>query len=277
MAKKNEKESQELATQGTTAIGAVDYGSDMVDVGQMAPGYEGQTNEDTAIPFITLLQSNSPVVAEGKVEGAAAGNYMNTVTQQLWKNPGGLDIVVAATRHEYLRYTPRDAGGGFKGRYEITDPVVAKAKAESKEFGKYRVEDDELVETFSLFCISPGGMAIIPFKGTGIKAYKNWMTQVRAHTIDTPTGKKMPPLFAHLGKLTSVFEKNEKGTFWKPLISPANGSIANSLIAPDDDRFLLAKSLKSMLDSGVAKVNYDQEREAGGDGLPHGADGKPLF
>jgi hypothetical protein len=283
MAKNTKTENTEIQTQGTQAM-AIDYGEDAVDVGQVAPGYENHTNEDTAIPFIYLLQSNSPVVAEGKVPGAAAGNWYNSVTGDLFKNPDGLLFVAAATRHEFLRYTPREKGGGFKGRYAIDSAEVAKAKAESKKFGEYFFdgdpEGDELSETFTVFgavCTPEGalGMAVVPFKGTGIKCYKNWMTQVRAQTVIINGQKKVPPLYCHFARLTTEFKKNNEGTFWVPKYEPALGTVTKSMLAPTDERFQMAKAVKMLLDMGTAKVDYSQAqgggREDNDSATPNGA------
>ena len=280
---KNKKDETELQTTGTTAVQAFDYGEDAVPMGQVAPGYENQGSDDTAIPFIVLLQANSPVVVEQKVEGAQAGMFLNTVTQQLWSNKDPLYIVPALTRHEFVEYVPRDAGGGFVGRHEIDSDVVLQAKADAKKnglaFGEYYVGENELTETFYIFGVACTleraiGMAIVPFKSTGIKCYKHWMTQVRSHTVDTPNGKKIPPLFAHLGKLTTDFRKNNDGSFFVPVYTPAiDGNVGRSCLSPDDERFKMAKALKNLVDSGTAKVNYDQQNTSG----TGGKDGQPPF
>lgn len=284
MAKKNTTETTELQTQGTQAM-SFDYGEDAVDIGQVAPGFENHTSEDTSIPFIYLLQSNSPVVAEGKVPGAAAGNWYNSVTGDLYKNPDGIWFVAAATRHEFLRYTPRDKGGGFKGRYAIDSEEVAKAKSCSKKFGEYFFDGDpdgdELSETFTVFGAVVDaeraiGMAVIPFKGTGIKCYKNCMTQIRAHTVNINGQKKVPPMYSHLLKFTTEFKKNNEGTFWVPKYEPALGTVGNSMIAPTDERFIMAKAVKQLLDMGTAKVDYSQA-QGGGREEGESSNGKAPF
>lgn len=282
MAKKEEKSL--VKEDQNKAITTFDYGDDAADFGQIAAGFEGQNNEDIAIPFIKLLQPNSPQVAGQLIEGIAGGQYFNTITQQLWKNPNGLLFVIGATRHEYLQFRPEKHGSGFVGRHAIDSPVVLKAKSESKEFGTYFVDadgrtgddGDELSETFSCFGAwgddaGNVGMAILPFKSTGIKTYKNMMTQIRSHTMEQGGRKVTPPLFAHLCRFTSEFKQRDKQSWWEPRYAPANGSIATSLIAPDDPRFQLAKSMQKMVVEGTAKVDYskmDGKKSEKGDDIP---------
>jgi hypothetical protein len=292
MAKKVVAEEQALTTQGTQEIGeAFDYGELAVPAGQLAPGYENQTSEDTALPFLKLCQSNTPEVAESKIDGLAAGMWLNTVTGRFWKNPKGLLFVPSQTTHEYTEYTPRDEGGGFVARHAIDSQVVAKAKAESKSFGEYYVvrEDggkNELSETFYVFGVAcdeelptPLGMCVIAFKSSMIKCYKSWMTQIRSHTIDQGGQKKSPPLFSHLARFTTEGKKNDQGFFHVPVYTPGvEGSVARSCLGPTDERFLMAYACKKMVDAGAAKVNYEKQEGGGSAGeLPKGPDGKPIF
>lgn len=161
MAAKKEEETKALAPQGTRALASNhDYGDDMVPMGTgVAPGYEHQTTDDAATPWLVLLQQMSPVVAQKKLEGADAGLFMNTVTQSLHKE---VAFVGSTTRHEFVEWKDRDAGdGGLVGRHEIDSPVVAKAKAECK-FGEYKTpEGNDLVETYYVFGVQCvwGGLA----------------------------------------------------------------------------------------------------------------------
>lgn len=288
MAKKVESTSTDIQTTGTKAMTSFDYGEDAVPVGQVGRGFEGQTNEDVSIPFIKLMQPGSPQVAGQTIEGIQAGMFLHTVSNKLWSNKtGGLLYVCGFTRHEFLQWKPEAQGGGFVGRHNIEDPAVLKAKAASKKFGEYFVdadgrtgmEGDELSETFTTFgvaCDDDGsmlGMVCFPFRGTGIKTYKSWMTQVRAHTTLIGDKKMMTPLFAHLGRFTTEFKQKDKNSWWEPRWEPASKMLDASCIAPDDERFVLAKQVKKMMESGVAKVDYSRMQSDG----PATDDGKPPF
>lgn len=261
-----------LEKKGPTEMVAYDFGEDASSAAKPAAGYEAQTAEDGSIPFLYLLQSNSPGVAE-EINGAKAGMFRNTVTGQLY--PGkeqGPEIIPAYTRHEYTAWKPNM--GGFQGRYDIEHPVVLAAKAKAVEkklpFGElYDAEGNELTETFAVFAVIGAdlSMVVIPFSSTKIKVYKNWMTRNRTLLVpgpvvgDKPT-RVNPPLFANVARLGSVFTKSDKGDYFALTVRAAiEDDLMRSLIAPSDPRYLAAKSLKKLAESGEAKVNYEKAAE----------------
>ena len=298
MAGKNEKQTKDVATvdaaalvKNTTKALALDD-DDMVAVGKgVAPGYEHQTAEDASIPWIVLLQAGSPQVAEGKVPGAQAGMFMNTVTGKLWDarhDPGKSEaakqpvvFIPATTRHEFVEWKPDR--GGLVGRHEIDSPVVAKAKAEY-EFGEWKTPDgNDLTETFYIFGViddgtgQPEGMAVIALSSTKIKTYKNWIAKIRAHTVEIDGNKFQPAMYANIAKMTCWFEKFDEGSAWVTEINPLFGAVKDSLIPKTDPRFQMAKLCKQMVEQGAAKVDYAKQAAAateGGAGAAPG--GKPF-
>lgn len=281
---KNNKEETAIAKKETTAIETFDYGEDAVVAGTgPAKGYENQGQADMAIPFLVVLQSGSPIVEKGEgvyVNGeettARAGMIMNTVTKQAWENPKGVIFAAGTTRHQYTRFTPRDKGGGFKGLYEIDDPIVKQAIADNKasgaDFGEYYVEGDELIETFYVFGAygtedgDALGMAIFAFTSSKIKVYKNWMGVIRAHTQIVNGQKVIPPLFAHGTRLTTFLDNKKGKSFFIPVCAPYNGKVESSLLPPRSSLLLMAKACGDLQNRGEAKVNYSQSETGSGSG-----------
>lgn len=238
-------------------------------------GFEDQTSEDMSMPFIGLLQALSPQVnPEGGLEDARPGMLINTVSEELYDGKTGILIIPVMTKHTYVEWVPRDKGGGFVGLHDIDSDVVAKAKADSTKFGKYRVGDNDLVETFYVYAAQVGAdgelsMVAIDFSSTKISVYKRWMSKLRSFTVQVGERKVPVPMFAHLCRLKSVSEKNNKGTYYNYAVEPANGTLPASLLAPEDARFQYAHGLYQMIRTGQAKVNYESQRKAdgaGGDG-----------
>lgn len=269
--KEQKTEEQNIAKIGTTALASIDYGEDAVvaDGKEAGRGYEHQGKADVSIPFMNLLQSLSPIVVEGK---AKPGDWFNTVTEELFGKDTGFLFVGGTTRRMFTEWTPRDKGGGFRGQHEVESDVVTKAIKNSARFGKYLTDDgNTLNETFYVYgalCDERQAltMAVIPFWSTKIRAYKAWMTRLRQATIVDGRGTKVrPPLYAHLSRVTSVQQKNEKGTFFVPTIVAANKTIVDSLLRPDDERFMMAKACMQLVDSGEAKVDFSKIQDAGDD------------
>jgi hypothetical protein len=254
-----ENEVAKVEKAGVPAV--YDYGADA------GRGFEDQGQDEISIPFISVLQGLSPQVTgeNGKeVEGAKPGKLFNTITEEVLGNE--VLFVPASREHIFTEWIPRKQGGGFVGRFDKNDPVVAAAVRQAEEFGKYRTPaGNDLVETYYLFgVICPEGAepqpVVIAFTSTKIKAYKKWNTTVNMFTVPGPNGGKIrPPRFAHLLKVSSISDKNKKGSFFNLSLKPANGSIRGSILPPDDPRYLAAKALAEMVASGKAKAADDSQ------------------
>ncbi len=297
--KAKKEDEKALATTGTTALSTeVDYGDDS------GAGYENQTQQDTTVPFIVLLQGLSPQCNdEDRNPPVRPGQWFNTATDQAWTREEGFLFVPSTTKHVFAEWTPRKDGGGFHGHHAIDSDIVKSVlEASAKKFGKMRFEavehdkDDreikkihELIETFYVWGVvcspegHPEGPACIAFSSTKIRPYKGWQTRIQQ--IRMGNGKR-PPLYAHLTKFTSLKESNDEGEFYVPRISSGNpAGIRESLLTPDDPRFLAAKEYKRLLEAGVLKTNYAGENGAPADGSTYdeksgtvkGADGKEIF
>ena len=263
----------------TQALAEFDYGD---DAGQ---GFENQDMSDRKLPMIMVLQSNSPQVVESKGK-VHPGALMNTVTGEIFEE---LLVVAALTDHAFTLWVPRDDGGGFRGRFPKDAKMVfdAIARNDGRSIGKLPVPQEkdpktgkpqptlELVETFEVYGITyknvtvdgkksgeVTGFAVIPFTSTKIKSYRGWNTQVSMFAI----GGKQIPIFAHKVKITTELEQNAKGSYFVPVLSPAEGGddLKGSLLAKTDSRYIAAKKLHDDVMKGLAKAAYEtMEQEPG--------------
>lgn len=260
------------------ALAAYDYGE------YAGKGFENQSNDDIAMPFIGILQSLSPELTEGDpkyIPDARAGELINTVTGERFSADKGVVIVPVTTRHCYVEWVPRDKGGGFVAVHNIHSDVVQQAKREAAAFNKLRTESgNDLIESFYLYSLQletpdateASGAVVLAFTSTKIRVYKRIMTILR-------TVRGNPPLFAHRLKVTSKSEKNKAGQPYKNFeIQPALGTVAESLINPAGPQGGLldaAIELLKLVDSGTAKVAY--ETQGTGGGAADGADEEAPF
>jgi len=234
-------------------------------------GFEGQTRDDLSIPFINILQPLSPQLEN--IPNAKPGQLFNTVTLELY--PKGVLFVPAATQHVYVEWVPRDQGGGMVGIHAVNSDVVQAAKRDG-EFGRYKTAaGNDLTETFympGVVCDEAGNpvtMAMLAFTSTKIKVYKQINTRLNTFMLERPggKGKVRPPLFAHLLRITgSALIKGSKGSYYNLAITSAGASLAESLLAPTDARFLAAKECQELFAQGVLQGNYGdaaQEEDAG--------------
>lgn len=256
MAKKAElakKEAAELAAK-------YDYGD------MMGAGYEGTSQADFSIPYLSLLQSGSPQCKKkdaGYIEGCEEGMLMNTVTKEVFDGKTGIRFQPCATQHVFVEWKPRDAGGGLVAVHQITDQVVLDAKAASDKYGSFKIGTNDLVETFYMIGqqVDNDGNAVgqlmVTFTSTKIKVYKAIMQVLRSFLIPTAEGKKKnPPLFANLLHITSVDQKHAGGDSVNFEINPVNGNVAKSLIAPADELMASGFGLSQVVKSGDAKIDH---------------------
>lgn len=248
-----------------TAVGPViDYGK------YSGRGFQNQTKEDIALPFINLLQSNSPEVDkkdERYINGAEPGMFVNSVTKELFSH---IELVPAITMHTFDEWRPRDAGGGIVASHPLHSEVTKEARAQSTQFGKFKRGDNDLVETFKIFGVQsidgkPGPMVVVAFTSTKIKSYRHIMGRLQSFQFTMENGQRItPPLFAHLVRIDAVGAKNAKGSFYKTSVLPAvENDVAKSLLDTSDPRFILAAECESLVSAGKAKADYESQRPDG--------------
>lgn len=282
MAKNDKKveETQIVKPEKAGELVVYDFGEDE------GAGYENQTDKDTSLPWMIQMQSTSPLVQDGR---AKPGDWLNTVTEEIFDRDKGFLYVAGTTRHYFSKWIPREkdggprsaGGGAFRGHLDIDDPIVLKAIEEATEFGKnfavidgVRLQLRETFYTYGATCNEEGeaeGGAIIAFWSTKIKAYRGWQARSKGILVPVSGGKKVrPPLYSHLVRITSKMTTNSQGTFAVPIVKPANGTVKASIIMPDDERYQMAKAVAMMVNTGAAKVNYEKQdaQNAGDDENP---------
>lgn len=255
-------------------------------------GYEGTNAQDFTVPLMAVLQSNSPVVVENKIETARAGHLIDTVTQMVFPGPEGVILVPCFTEHLLAEFVPRERGGGFAGNHTM-DSEIAKAAIRrngGKRIGKLRTDDDpskanELTETFYMYVLrlasleatEAEGFYVLPFTGTKIKHYSAYMTRVR-------TVKAKPPLFANRFRLTTFLDKNTKGQFYNVKLTPVvEDNVIKSLMpkfepdgATPSALFREAQGYYEAIRGGLAKAAYETQAAVAGEG-PTDAGGDEVF
>ena len=256
--KKGMERAQELALKGAAGAltTAVDFAADA------GLGLEGTDKASFAIPFLAVLQSNSPAL--DTVDGAKAGMFMNTVTNELYSE--ALVIPVAFQRR-YLAWAPRTAGGGFRGEHSVL--VVEGAANElgwkKNAMGQLELPDGAVLKDtrnhFIILLTEDGGsvQALLSLSSTQIKKSKRWMSRIQSIQMKTPAGKLYtPPSFSHVYKLTTLNESNEKGT-WKGIQVDLVGPVA------DPEQYAAAKHFHTLVVAGKVEVATPPAEGEGGE------------
>lgn len=285
---KDDPKGQELAAAQSTALVAEDSYADYVDAGN--DGFGNTTKDDFAIPFLAVLQSNSPQckpTENGGLPGAQQGYLFNTVTQDIYKGSVGIPIVFGTTEHCYIEWYKRDGGGqggGFIARHELESDFVKQKKKEAADAqpgvrnpviewtdaeGKVR----QLLETFYTYAVienSNGGLEkiVIGWTSTKIKQYRSFMNRARGLQIKVnpkdESSKKVPaPLFSHRYRIHSFLDRNKKGEFFNFKVDFDGPDAPSCRISPSDPMFQEAFGLMNMIKTGAAQASYQTQDAAG--------------
>ncbi len=289
--KQDEGNGGALTQTGSRAIASYDFGE---DAGQ---GLENVDKSELKLPWITLLQSNSPQVEDGdpkQMPGAKAGMFLNTLTKRLYDGKKGLVIVPAMRDRNFVEYTPRDLGGGFLGAHSPTDPAIIQLianhnaklnrKPNADVFGKLStttkfssegkpLDGTEFIDTRYLFAVvapddEPPFWAMLSFKSTQIDKQKQLVSRALGFNYPHPvTGKgQNPPLWAHRWSMQSQPEQKKGKTFQGYVLKLAEKNEDGSekpeyasLMRQDDPLYVLGKSLYTAMSSGEVKANFEQQ------------------
>jgi len=271
------EEEKKLPQATGTALAVVD-----IDEEDRGAGMKNISNDERKVPFIRILQSNSPELEEGGARylpNAKAGMFFNTSSKQCYSK---LIIIPCARDQKYIEYTPREIGGGFVAVHKPDDELILMLRSKQGKFGKLArdvtkrdkdgkaLDGTEIVQSFELYCIcidpETGTMfrAIVSFQSTQISKYTSFIDRYDSIQYQTPDGQTVkPPLWAHRWLMTTGNEKNKKGSFKGFVIGLAeknpDGSDAapiKSFIKKSDPLYAMGKEFNKFVEEGKAEVDY---------------------
>lgn len=230
-------------------------------------GMENTDRESFAIPFLAIMQKGSPQVdkdTDQYVEGAEVGDLMLTTSQELFKDGEGADIIFAGYRRVFLRWAPRDSGGGFKGEIPVDEVARERALGTIKDVeGKLFADNGDLVRDTRIHYIlvhSENGAwvpAVLSCASTQIKKSKMLMTQLDTYMSKDPNGKMFNPAsFAHVFHAETLAESNDQGN-WRGWKFNRTGFVT------DADTYAAAQQFNKSVRGNAVNVDYAHAEGAG--------------
>ena len=256
-----------------TEVAVYDPGSDA------GAGLENVERSEYAIPFLYVLDAKSPQCKPVKNGGLgyAPGSIYNTATNEAYDGDTGVPFVPVHRDHnfgEWIRRNPDGTGGGFVGIRSPEDPLVLDLRAKAGAFGKLYTDDNhELVETFYLYGLiipadAPMGV-LIPFKSTGIKRYRNFMTRAMGIQYQGANGPVKPPLWAHRWRLTTAMEQKGQNSWYNFRLALEKEPPIESRLKLTDPVYLQGRELYEVIKSGRVVVKHeDAQKPSEGDEVP---------
>lgn len=271
MAAKNEKQTgTALAKQEETATGIISQNAEVLaalEQDALAPEMFGR--DDIAVPFIRILQSNSPEVkrSEAKfIEGAQEGDFFNTASLKIYKADEGVIVVPVFYTKSFTEWKPRTAGGGLVKDHGSDSSILEQTTKNDKK-KDVLPNGNEVVSgaLYYLLIVDPKTgefeQAAMVLTSTQLKKARRWNSVMASLTVKHPkSGQPMrvqPYYMAY--QLSTVAEKNDQGSWmgikieqFKPTLElPFGAGI-----------FFAARDMQAAVSKGEIKVKAESATEA---------------
>lgn len=213
------KETKALAKVGSKAVS-----TEVVDIRdryaqQQGAGMQRMQQEDLGIPFLAVIQANSPQLLKNDakfIKGAKAGDIFNTVTNEVWEE---VDFVPCFFEKKFVEWRPRNAGGGFVMAHDRAAPVVVNTPPNEK--GRRVLKNGhDIIETAYYYGLIVDDNdecqpAVIGMASTQLKKSRRWNTTMATRKLSGTAGQEFtPPTYAYAYTLRTASESNEKGSWY---------------------------------------------------------------
>ena len=238
------------------------------DVLDLLAGHEGEgldyDSSELQIPFIRVIQALSPQIKKNDpayIPGASMGDIFNTVTGEYWEGDTGITVVPCYQETKYLKFKPREQGGGFMGELAKDNPDISRT---TRKGAKEILPDGmELVKSDQHYCLIVGGegvpsFGIIDMKSSSMKISRRWKTQIKMLSMKHPkTGLIVsPPLFGTQWLLSVNEESNDQGSWY-------NWAVANAGFVKDKELCEAAMNFRKSIMAGESKAVAEDVAGAG--------------
>lgn len=179
--------------------------------------------KDIAIPYLYLLQSNSPQTNADHpkyIKGAAAGMFYLTNLELVYEGREvGLDFIPCYFEPLITEWTPRESGGGLIASHDVESDIMSKAKP--NERGQlFLPNGHQLIDTAYHYVLvkRPDSeswiQAIMPMKSTALKVSRRMNSTITTTMI--PGTQKIAPRFLYKWHMFTVRETKDQYVFSAP-------------------------------------------------------------
>lgn len=219
-------------------------------------GLEHADSESFAIPFLQILQKGSPQCDDDDPnynEDAKPGMLIDTVAEEIIDlEQEVVEIIPVSYARTFTEWALREAGGGFKGEYDVpTGLEMLKTTVRDEKNRDVLPNGNQIVDTRKHYIIAIRGDGLmmpmlITMASTQLKKSKRLNSdcdlQMRAHGLKATFQLKY--------KLGTVGESNDKGS-WK------GWKIERAGFVEDQDQFDAALAFFKSIQAGEVKEATD--------------------
>lgn len=238
---------------------------------------------DNLVPLIYVLHPLSPQCMDGplQIEGAKGGDIWlkNFSENPIVPGKEGIWFMPCVMYQKWTEWIPRKAGGGFIASYDYNGgklPEGAVRDEQEKKRPKYFFPDTghDCVDTrYEAGIVWSGGMPfpyVIPFKSTGHKVSRAWMTKRMSLIRRMGNSSGIWPAWSHVYKLTTSLQHNAEGqwylfdvgapVFYMPGVQDKPFKQGLEIVGGDPKRaYQLGKGLSEAFQSGAKQEMEDTD------------------
>jgi hypothetical protein len=227
---------------------------------QKGSGFENMDTSDLSMPFLSIIQTNSPQLKkknEKYLADAEEGDIFNTVSGDVFSGEEGVRVIPCAYIKFLNEWVPRDDGGGLVAVHDRSSNILDECTRDKK--GRYITEGgNHIIETATYYVLletEPGVFTrvVLPMTSTQLKKSRRWNTLMRSLIIENPrTGNKFnPPIFSHFYTLRTVDENNDQGD-WKGWVITQGDMITDANLLQE------AKAFRDLVRGNEVVVDFNK-------------------
>lgn len=225
-------------------------------------GFEDTSSDSYAVPFVRILQPNSPQLLEDDdayIDGAKPGMFFNTLSGDLYGKK--LQVINVHFMRDFIEWRP-DRGGFVQSHGDNED--IKQRVVEVDGSDQIMDNGNLLQESRNHFILLPEGRLeegpmIFALTSTGIRHSKRWMSLIRR--LKSPDGKINNPLFMGVWDLSTALNETDEGK-WYQIGTKSGGKYEFNRIISGEE-FEAVKASRELILSGRAKVDYDAGETSG--------------
>jgi hypothetical protein len=181
-------------------------------------GFEDADKDAYAIPFLRILQSNSPQVNEDDaayIVGAKPGMFFNTVTGALYGKE--IEIIPVHYGRDFVEWRPNR--GGFV-RAHGSDPAILDKVKEIDDKNNSILDNGNIIQDSRNFFILIAdrildGPIILSLVSTGLRHSQKFMTLLGNLRIPNSKTNAQAPMFAGRWRIWTVQNENDDGKWYQ--------------------------------------------------------------
>ena len=223
-------------------------------------GNENVGQEDLATPFLKIISGQDDDIMNEN-ENAKKGDIYNTVSKEIFKGKDGIRVIPCSYQVRFIQWAPRGNGTGAPvAIYLPNEKRPETQRDENTNQDKVVGADGDYIEEthqhFVLLLKDDGAAepALITMKSTQRKKSKKWNTLIKSIVLPSANGAFSPPRFSHIYKLTTVPEKNDKGSWhgWE---------MAKDSMVTDESVYNRAKAFAQSIKAGEVPVKHQADND----------------